>query len=206
MRTRYPIAMMSLDRTLITSQKGPDGRPAQSVVRLLFEPRGDSTYVHVTAIVPDSAGRDICRTDRCLTQVLVIETLVSAQLDSALKRVTPSGRTAADSLAEAKAFGYAPENPIRVGGGNLQEGAINEHKYIGMLRGPAGEPVTHLRLGSCCQFATTKSPNGQGLLDAYEVTYAGLARPVTLYLDMYTPAAPSQGVPPGFIRGATPAP
>jgi hypothetical protein len=119
--------------------------------------------------------------------------------------VTPSGRTAADSLAEAKAFGYAPENPIRVGG-NLEDGARNEHKYIERLRGPAGEPVTYLRLGSCCEFATNKSPNGHGLLDAYEVTYPGLVRPITLYIDMYTPADASQGVPAGFTRGVASAP
>lgn len=109
-------------------------------------------------------------------------------------------------MSEAKAFGYAPENPIRVDAGHPQQGAINEQKYIERLRGPAGEPVTYLRLGSCCEFATAKSPNGHGPLDAYEVTYTGLSKPVTLYLDMYTPGASSQGVPPGFTRGAAPAP
>jgi hypothetical protein len=78
------------------------------------------------------------------------------------------------------------------------------HKYLDTLRDPAGEPVSHLRLGSCCAFPSTKSPNRFGMLDAYEVTYPGLARPMTLYVDMYTP--PSQGVPAGFVRGAAPAP
>ena len=204
-RSGYPIAMMSLDRVLVTAQEGPDGRPAQSAVRLLFEPRGDSTHVSVTAIIPDSAGRDICRTDRCLAQVLVIETMVTAQLDSALKRVKPLPRTAADSLAAAKALGYAPENPIRVGG-RLEDGDRNQRKFLEVLRGPGGEAVTYLRLGSCCEFPTPKGIQGTGLLDAYEVQYAGLAKPITLYMDMYTPAAASQGLPPGFTRGAAPAP
>lgn len=206
-RAGYPfIARMSLDQMLVTPAQGPDGRPARSAVRLLFEPRGDSTHVSVTAIVPDSAGQGICRTDQCLSQVLVIEALVTAQLDSALKRVKPSPRTVADSLAEAKAFGYAPENPVRVGGGSPQEGGLNERRYLAALRGPAGEAVTYLRLGSCCEFATPHGIEGSGMLDAYEVRYPGLAKPITLYLDMYTPADPSQGLPAGFTRGAAPAP
>lgn len=138
--------------------------------------------------------------------MLIIETLVTAQLDSALKRVKPSPRTVADSLAEAKAFGYAPENPIRVGGRSPQEGGLNQRRYLSLLRGPAGEPVTYLRLGSCCEFATPHGIEGSGMLDAYEVQYPGLAKPITLYMDMYTPPAASQGLPLGFTRGAAPAP
>ena len=205
LRGGYPIGVMSLDRALYTGDQDPDGRPARSAVRLLFERKGDSTVVVVTAIVPDSAGRDICRTDRCMTQVVVIETMLLAKIDSGLARVRPAARTEADRLAEARALGYAPENPIRVGG-RLEEGVRNERKYLERLRGPRGEEVAYLRLGSCCEFPTSKGPQGTGLLDAYEVQYPGLATPITLYLDMYTPAPPSQGVPAGFTRGASPTP
>ena len=60
MRARSTIRAMSLDNTLITGDVGLDGRPARSMVRMVFEARGDSTQVDVAAIIPDSAGRDIC--------------------------------------------------------------------------------------------------------------------------------------------------
>jgi hypothetical protein len=173
-------------------------------VQLLFERKGSLTEVVVTAIVPDEAGRDICRTEQCLTQVLLIETMVTARLDTALKRIKPLPRTEADRLAAAGALGYAPENPIRVGGGSLEEGGLAQRRYLESLRGPRGEPVTYLRLGSCCRFSTPRGFQGAGMLDAYEVRYPGLAKPVTLYLDLYTPAPASQGLPAGFTRRAAP--
>ena len=203
LRGGWPISVMSLDRVLMTPSEGPDGRPPGSVVRLEFERKGGSTQVVVTAVVPDAAGRDVCRTDRCQAQVLLIETMVVAKIDTALARYRPPPRTAADSLAAARALGYAPENPIRVGT-TLEEGDRNQRKYLERLRGPRGQPVTYLRLGSCCEFRTPRGHQGTGLLDAYEVRYAGLAKPIVLYLDLYTPAPPAQGIPPGFTRAPSP--
>lgn len=147
LRGGYPIAMMSLDRALVTPERKPDGSPAASVVQVLFDRVGDSTRVAVTAIVPDAAGREICRTDSCLTRVLLIETMVTAGLDTALKRVRPAPRTAADALAAAHAFGYAPESPIRVGNGRLEDGDRNQRQYLARLRGPRGEAVTYFPPG-----------------------------------------------------------
>jgi hypothetical protein len=203
LRAGYGIAIMSLDRALLTPERLADGRPAPWVVRVMFERRGDSTQVAVAAVVPDSTGRALCNSDLCTRQSLVAVTGVIMGLDSALARVKPSPRTAADSLAAAKALGYAPENPIRVGG-RLEDGDRNERKFLEELHGPAGEAVTYLRLGSCCEFPTRKGIDGTGLLDAYEVRYPGLLKPVTLYLDMYTAAPPSQGVPVGFTHGPSP--
>ena len=192
----YSIGVMSLDRVLMTPDHGADGRPAPSVVQLLFKRKGVSTEVVVTAVVPDAAGRDICRTDQCMTTVLLIETMVTAKLDTVLGRIKPAPRTEADRLAAARALGYAPENPIRVGGGRLEDGAREQHRYLESLRGPRGQRVSYMRLGSCCQFSSPRGHQGTGMLDAYEVRYPGLAKPITLYLDLYTPAPASQGVPP----------
>jgi hypothetical protein len=204
LRGGYPISFMSLDQALVTPSQRADGRPAGSVVRLEFERKGTTTQVVVTAVVPDPDGRDICRTDRCQAQVLLIETMVMAKIDTALARVRPPVRTAADGLAAARALGYAPENPIRVGGGRLEDGDRNQRRYLEALRGPRGEAVAYLRLGSCCEFRTPRGHEGIGLLDAYEVRYPGLASPIVLYLDLYTPAPPSQDIPPGFTRGPAP--
>src|SRR4051812_35110032 len=103
----YAISIMSLDQALVTPERREDGRPARSVVELRFERKGDSTQVAVRALVPDASGRDVCRTDACLTTVLVIETMVVAKLDTVLAGIRPSPRTAADRLAAAGTLGYS---------------------------------------------------------------------------------------------------
>ncbi|MGE5926492.1 MAG: hypothetical protein ACM357_03995 [Gemmatimonadota bacterium] len=81
---------------------------------------------------------------------------------------------------------------IQVGGG-FERGPRNEREFLRSLRGPAGQPVTFRRLGSCCPYGSPPS-----LLDKYEVTYPGLATPVLLYLDMYVRRAVR--APRGFTR------
>ncbi|MFY0529634.1 hypothetical protein ACN28I_42875 [Archangium gephyra] len=90
---------------------------------------------------------------------------------------------------EPSNYGYTPENPIKVGGG-----PDGEHEYLQHLRGPEGQQLSYNRLGSCCGFEDASLPFGGGMLDMYEVTYEGLEKPVTLFLDMYRreePRAPS---------------
>ncbi|EPX57525.1 hypothetical protein D187_009799 [Cystobacter fuscus DSM 2262] len=88
-------------------------------------------------------------------------------------------------------YGYTPEDPIKVGGG-----PSGEHEFLRYLRGPEGQPLSFERLGSCCGFKDSSLPFGGGLLDMYEVTYEGLEKPVTLYLDMYRRQEPR--APTGF--------
>jgi hypothetical protein len=85
-------------------------------------------------------------------------------------------------------YGYTPKNPINVGGVKESSGPLNERRFLNALLGPKGETITYNRRGSCCAF---KTPNGlmnnTGLLDIYEITYEGLEKPITLYLNMYDP-------------------
>ena len=85
-------------------------------------------------------------------------------------------------------------NPVKVGGG-LGSGSRNEQLYLKSLRGPNGEVIEYERRGSCCPFETKNSELG-GLLDAYDITYAGLAKPIVLYINMYD--ADTLYIPPGF--------
>ena len=86
-------------------------------------------------------------------------------------------------------------NPVKVGGG-LERGSRNEQLYLKSLRGPNGEVIEYERRGSCCPFETKNSEFGSGLLDAYNITYPGLAKPLVLYIDMYD--ADTLYIPPGF--------
>ena len=88
-----------------------------------------------------------------------------------------------DRLSDDPEYGYHKEKPIKVGGG--REGPINQRKYLSSLTGPHGEPVQFHRVGSCCRFEDPSLPMGAGLLDVYEVRYAGQTSPVRLYLNMY---------------------
>ncbi|QRN95048.1 hypothetical protein JRI60_39100 [Archangium violaceum] len=103
---------------------------------------------------------------------------------------TPAAREEAPTQ-EPSGYGYTPEAPIKVGGGPR-----SEHEYLQYLRGPEGQRLRYQRLGSCCDFKDPSLPFGGGLLDMYEVTYEGLEKPVTLYLDMYRREEPR--APAGF--------
>jgi hypothetical protein len=198
----YRVAIKSLDAELRTHSLLADGKEANALVRIVFERERDSTVYVVMAVVPDSTGRAICHTDRCLTQVLAVEGMISSAVEKGLNSLPARGRTTGDSLAAAKAYGYAPESAIRVRGAGDPD-AMDEHDYLNSLRGPGGERVSWLRLGSCCEFRTPNGLNGQGgLLDAYEVTVPGFDAPVTLYFNMYDPPNTSE-VPHGFTRVAT---
>ena len=55
-----------------------------------------------------------------------------------------------------------------------------EERYLGALRGPGGEALQYRRIGSLPVRADRLT-----FLDHYEVTYAGVEKPIALYLDAY---------------------
>lgn len=85
-------------------------------------------------------------------------------------------------------YGYTITNPIQVGEGlpgadesslltSSLRGPVRERAYLDALRGPQGQTIQYSRRGSL---------HGKtAILDAYELTYPGLAKPIVLYLDMY---------------------
>ena len=86
--------------------------------------------------------------------------------------------------ATDKTYGYSEKNPIMVGkeGG----GPKDERRFLNALAGPKGEEISYQRLGSCCGFFTKNGLFGDsGMLDMYEVSYEGLDKPITLYINMY---------------------
>jgi hypothetical protein len=90
------------------------------------------------------------------------------------------GLTAATSkcaIAADDAYGLTPAGAIKVGGGP-REGPALERRYLSALRGPTGQGLRVIRLGS------TLMPDGT-ILDIYEVAHSGLNQPVRMYLDQY---------------------
>lgn len=75
-------------------------------------------------------------------------------------------------------YARTPANPAKVGGSPLF-GAARQRRYLESLKGPDGEPVSFTRSSA------VPSPDGETLVDRYEVRYAGLETPVDIYLDWY---------------------
>ena len=80
-------------------------------------------------------------------------------------------------VATDEHYGYSKEHAVQVGGSPLY-GASRQRKYLDALRGPEGQKIQYKRTG---QF---RAPDGT-ILDGYELTYEGLEKPVTLFLDWY---------------------
>lgn len=85
----------------------------------------------------------------------------------------PTCRVAADGD-----YGHKPTRPIQVGGSPMYGGARSQ-RYLGFLTGPAGQALTFNRAGS------TLGPDGDTMLDLYTVSYDGLDKPLTLFVDVY---------------------
>lgn len=93
-------------------------------------------------------------------------------------------------ISEDPRYGYSMDTPIRVGGLPMY-GAARQHRYLRALAGPAGQPVAFRRRGAV-------GPNkDEVLIDLYEVSYAGLEKPIELYLDFYRWDPPK--APRGFV-------
>jgi hypothetical protein len=116
-------------------------------------------------------------------------------MDTVLENLPP-GAGAPDPVEESDTYGLGRRNAIRVGGG-AESGVANQRAWLNRLRGPAGQTVRYRRIGSCCSFRSEQAPQG-GALDAYEVTYDGIERPVLLYIDMYAPPQGPAPAPEGF--------
>lgn len=82
-------------------------------------------------------------------------------------------------VSDDAVFGTRKDRAIQVGGGAMYA-ASRERRYLDALRGPGGEPLQYKRRGSLPLAA-----NSLTILDEYEVTYAGLPQPATLFLDAY---------------------
>lgn len=161
-------------------------------------PSGDSTRVSVQGRAVPPSDRELKADERVdatriamMAQMQVVRDIGKALLALPEHARAPDPREAGDE------YGYGRGNPIRVGGG-VESGSENQRRYLDALRGPQGQPVRYQRLGSCCEFQTPHSPQGGGMLDAYEVTWDGQERPVVLYLDLYTPPEGAPPAPAGF--------
>jgi hypothetical protein len=111
-----------------------------------------------------------------------------------------AGLTVATSkcaVADDEQYGFRTDHAIQVRG-DAFTGPAREVKYLNALRGPTGQGIHFRRLGSL------QGPD-RTILDAYEITYAGLDKPLRIYVDEYhfdDPKAP-KGLLCGVAIGLT---
>jgi hypothetical protein len=82
-------------------------------------------------------------------------------------------------VSDEPAFATTKEHPVQVGGGAMYL-ASRQRRYLDALRGPMGAPVQYKLTGSL-----RPERDGRTILDSYEITYAGLEKPITFYFDGY---------------------
>ncbi len=109
--------------------------------------------------------------------------------DALLNHVRFLPNLAACQIATDPTYGLSPENPIRLGSQNLYDGIARMEAYLNTLRGPNFEEISYTRLDPMYNQADQ-------IVDPYEISYAGLSEPLTLYFDLYTYEAPM--APAGF--------
>jgi hypothetical protein len=117
---------------------------------------------------------------------------VAVLLAGAVPATAQPAAPAACEVATDPEYGRTPAKAVEVGGSPLFGGA-RQKRYLDSLRGPAGQPVTYTRLPA------VDAPDGETLIDRYEVTYPGSASPEILHLDWYRYT--ELRAPAGFVCG-----
>lgn len=86
-------------------------------------------------------------------------------------------------------YGYDKDYPINVFYKNTKDDKINQERYLNALAGPKGEQIAYKKVETCCPFPTKNVEMGVGLLDVYEITWAGQKQPIKLHLNYYEKGA-----------------
>lgn len=82
-------------------------------------------------------------------------------------------------------YGYDKDYPINVFYKNSKDENLNAERFLNALAGPNGEKMTFEKVESCCPFPSTNSELGAGFIDVYKISFSGLKKTKTLYINIY---------------------
>jgi hypothetical protein len=88
-------------------------------------------------------------------------------------------------MAKDKKYAYNEDYPVNVGFTTVDEGLINQVRYLNTLAGPNGEKITYTQKDACCPYPSKKADTGAGYLDTFEITWQGQTKPVILYMNKF---------------------
>lgn len=100
--------------------------------------------------------------------------------------LTQDGYFLLTEKAKDKKYGYHKDYPINVFYKNAKDENLNPKRFLDALTGPNGEKISYKKMESCCPFPSARTEMGAGLLDIYEISYPGIAKPVQLYFNNYS--------------------
>jgi hypothetical protein len=88
-------------------------------------------------------------------------------------------------FAKDKKYGFNKDYPVNLFYQDTKNDSINQQRFLNALAGPKGEKLVYKKLENCCPFPSKRAGSGAGLLDVYEISWAGSDKPLKLYLNMY---------------------
>lgn len=112
-------------------------------------------------------------------------TLMNVDDNAPIPKLTKENYFVITEYSTDKKYGYNPNYPINVFYKNALNENSNPARFFNALTGPKGQKIVYIKTGNCCPFPTKKSEMGAGFLSVYEVSWEGLKKPITLYLNIY---------------------
>ncbi|OYU84752.1 MAG: 2-dehydro-3-deoxyphosphooctonate aldolase [Flavobacterium sp. BFFFF2] len=100
------------------------------------------------------------------------------------KLIKPNQFIVTDYSKDPK-YGFDPDYPVNVFYQSTKNDTINAVRYLNALAGPKGEKLTFKKVNTCCPFPTKNTGMGAGMLDIYELQWAGNSKPIQLYVNSY---------------------
>lgn len=120
--------------------------------------------------------------------VLILLVLACSANQKAIKTTLKDNKTfEITEISTDRTYGLSEKNPVRVGGVDVNEGPLNERRFLNALAGPNGEKISYFRAGSCCPIESKSDPFGleSVMLDNYRVSWEGAKDTVSIYINMY---------------------
>jgi hypothetical protein len=112
-------------------------------------------------------------------------TLKNVEATTPIPTLSKSNTFVITEFSKDKKYGYDKDYPINVFYRNTSNETINQQRFLNALTGPNGEKLSYAKKESCCPFPSKNNAMGAGMLDVYEVTWEGLAKPMLLYFNIY---------------------
>jgi hypothetical protein len=116
-------------------------------------------------------------------------TLKNVDEHALIPKISANNTFVLTELSKDPKYGYDKDFPINVFYKNTKDEHINQQRFLNALAGPNGETITYKKIETCCPFPTKNTEMGVGLLDVYEITWAGQKTPVQLYLNYFEKGA-----------------
>ena len=99
--------------------------------------------------------------------------------------LNPDGSFAITEYSNNPKYAYNKDYPVNIFYKSTKDDSINQPRFLNALAGPNGEKITFKKLENCCPFPTKRNDIGVGMLDVYEITWEGLAKPLKIYINIY---------------------